>query len=87
MTRRMTTLIIKDKNESNGAFNYSTFTCVYCVWKLLTRMLSEIIYAHQYSQNSVPKEQKMCRKKTGERHDKIYIDKAEINKVKVERNI
>ena len=62
MTKGKTTLIQKDPEKGNGASNYHFITCLPLMWKLLTSVLAEKVYAHLSEKNMLPNEQKGCRK-------------------------
>ena len=61
LTRARTSLLQKDKSKGNVASNYRPITCLPLIWKLLTGVISDKIYAH-LDHKAVIKEVK-CRNK------------------------
>ena len=85
LTRGRTSLLQKDKSKGNVASNYRPITCLPLMWKLLTGVIANQIYAHLDQEKLLPEEQKGFRK--GSRgskgsNDLLYIDRAVINEVK-----
>ena len=81
LTRRRTSLLQKD-NKGNVAGNYRPITCLPLMWKLLTGLIADQIYAHLDQEMLLPKEQKGCRKGSRGTNDLLYIDRAVIKEVK-----
>ena len=52
------------------------------MWKLLTGLIADQIYAHLDQEKLLPEEQKRCRKDLRETNDLLYIDRAVIKEVK-----
>ena len=52
------------------------------MWKLLTGVIADQIYANLDQQNVLPEEQKGCRKASRGTNDLLYIDRAVIKEVK-----
>ena len=46
LTRRKTSLLQKNKSKGNVASNYRPITCLPLMWKLLTGVIADQIYAH-----------------------------------------
>ena len=46
LTRGRTSLLQKDKSKGNVASNYRPITCLPLMWKLLTGVFADQIYAH-----------------------------------------
>ena len=46
LTRGRTSLLQRDKSKGNAASNYRTITCLPLMWKLLTGVITDQIYAH-----------------------------------------
>ena len=46
LTRGRTSLLQKDKSKGNVASNYRPITCLPLMWKLLTGVIADQIYAH-----------------------------------------
>ena len=82
LTRGRTSLLQKDKSKGNVASNYRPITCLPLVWKLLTGVITDQIYAHLDQEKLLPEEQKGCRKGSRGTTDLLYIDRAVIKEVK-----
>ena len=52
------------------------------MWKLLTGVKADRIYASSYQGNLLPEEQKGCRKRSGGIKDLLYINTTVIKKLK-----
>ena len=81
LTRGRTSLLQKDKSKGNVASNYRPITCLLLIWKLLTSVIADQIYAHLDQEKLLPKEQKACRKGSRRTNDLLYIDRAVIKEV------
>ena len=75
MTLGRTSLIPKDKNKGNAASNYRPITCLPIMWKLLTGIISERLYIYLEETNTIPHQQKGCRRKCRGTKDQLLIDK------------
>ena len=62
LTRGRTSLLQKDNSKGNVARNYRPITCLPLMWKLLTSVIADRIYAHLDQEKLLPEEQKGCRK-------------------------
>ena len=82
LTRKRTSLLQKDKSKGNVASNYRPITCAPLMWKLLTGVIADQIYAHLDQEKLLPEEQKGCRKGSRGTNDSLYIDRAVIKEVK-----
>ena len=82
LTRGRTSLLQKDKSKGNVASNYRPITCLPLMWKLLTGVIANQIYAHLDQEKLLPEEQKGCRKASRGTNDLLYIDRAVIKEVK-----
>ena len=69
------TLIQNDPEKGNDVSNYRPIACLPHIWKLLTSILAEKLYAHLSEKNVLPDEQKGCRKDSGGTKDQLLIDK------------
>ena len=58
LTRGRTLLLQKDKSKGNVASNYRPITCLPLMWKLLTGVIADQIYAHLDQEKLLPEEQK-----------------------------
>ena len=56
MTKEKTTLIQKDPEKGNAANNYRPIPCLPLMWKLLTSVLAEKVYAHLSEKKVLPDE-------------------------------
>ena len=81
LTRGRTSLLQKDKSKGNVASNYRPITCLPLMWKLLTGVIADQIYAH-LDQELLPEEQKGCRKGSRGTNGLRYIDRTVIKEVK-----
>ena len=75
MTTGRTALIQKDQEKGNVASNYRPITCLPVMWKLLTGIISEELYTYLEETNTLPKEQKGCRRKSRGTKDHLLVDK------------
>ena len=75
MTKGKTTLIQRDPEKGNVANNYCPFAYLPLIWKLLTNVLAEKVYAHLSEKNVLPDEQKVCKKDLRGTKDQLLIDK------------
>ena len=82
LTRGRTSLLQKDKSKGNVASNYKPITCLPLMWKLLTGVIVDQVYAHLDQEKMLPKEQKRCREGSRGSNDLLYIDRAVIKEVK-----
>ena len=62
LTRRRTSLLQKDKSKGNVASIYRPITCLSLMWKLLTGVIADQIYAHLDQKKLLPEEHKGRRK-------------------------
>ena len=51
-------MLQKDKSKGNVASNCRSITCLALMWKLLTGVIADQIYAHLDEEKLVPEEQK-----------------------------
>ena len=56
LTRGRTSLLQKDKSKDNVASNYRPITCLPLMWKLLTGVIADQIYAHLDQEKLLPEE-------------------------------
>ena len=75
-------MLQKDKSKGNVASNYRPITCLPLMWKLLTGVIVDQMYAHLDQEKLLPEEQKGCRKGSRETKDFLYIDRAVTKEVK-----
>ena len=76
LARGRTSLLQEDKSKGNVASNYRTITCLPLMWKLLTCVIADQIYAHLDQEKLLPEEQKVCRKGSRGNNALLYIDMA-----------
>ena len=82
VTRGRTLLLQKDKSKGDVGSNYRPITCLPLMWKLLTGVTADQIYAHLDQEKLLPEEQKGCRKASRGTNDLLYIDRAVTKEVK-----
>ena len=82
LTRGRSTLLQKDKSKGSVASNDRPITCLPLMWKLLTGVIADQIYAHLDQEKLLPEEQKGCKKGSRGTNDLIYINRAVIKEVK-----
>ena len=82
LTKGRNSLLQKGKSKGNVASNYRTITCLPLMWKLLTEVIADPIYAHLDQEKLLPEEQKECRKGSRGTNDLLCIDRAVIKEVK-----
>ena len=82
LTRGRTSLLQKDESKGNAANNYRPITSLPLMWKFLTGVIADQIYAHLDQEKLLPEEQKGCRKGSRGTNDLLYIDRAVIKDVK-----
>ena len=75
MVTGKTLLCIKEIQKGNLVSNFRPITCLPLIWKLLTGILAEELYEHLEKTNSLPWEQKGCRKGSRGTKDQLLIDK------------
>ena len=75
MTEGRTHLLIKDPTKGNTPGNFRPITCLPAMWKLLTGIVADDIYAHLDDQNLLPNEQKGCKKMSRGCKEQLLIDK------------
>ena len=77
-TRGRTSLLQKDKIKGNVASNSRPITCLPLMWKLLTGVNADQIYAPLDLEKLLPEEQKGCRKGSRRANDLLYKSSLEI---------
>ena len=82
LTRGRTSLLQKDKSKGNVASNYRPITCLSLMWKLLTGLIADQIYAHIDQEKLLPEEQKGSRIGSRGTSDLLYTDRAVIKELK-----
>ena len=87
LNRGRTSLLQKDKSKGNVASNYRPITCLPLMWKLLTGVTADQIYAHLDQKKLLPEEQKGCRKGSRGTNDLVYIDRQYLKKSSLEIRI
>ena len=87
MTKGITTLIQKDPQKGNIPSNYRPITCLPMMWKILTAVIKEEIYASLNWRKLFTEEQKGCRKGKRGTYDLLYIDQHILKEVKIDGKI
>ena len=82
LTRGRTSSLQKDKSKGNVASNYRLITCLPLMWKLLTGVIADQIYAHLDEEKLLSEKQKGCRKGSRGTNDLLYFDWAVMKEVK-----
>ena len=82
MTTGRTILCIKDSSKGNAADNYRPISCLPLMWKVLTGIVANEIYAYMEDRDLFPVEQMGCKKKARGTKHHLLIDKAIINNSK-----
>ena len=75
-------MLQKDESKGNVASNYRPITFLPLLWKSLTVVIADQIYAHLDQEKLLPEEQKWCRKCSRGTNDLLYIDRTVIKEVK-----
>ena len=75
-------MLQKDKSKGNVASNYRPITSLPLMWKLLTGVIADQIYAHLDEEKLSPEEQKGCRKGSRGTNDLLHFDRGVIKEVK-----
>ena len=75
ITTGRTALVQKDKSKGNVASNYRPITCLPIMWKLLTGIISERLHNYLEETDTIPRQQKSCRRKCRGTKDQLLIDK------------
>ena len=75
-------MLQKDNSKGNVASNYRPISCLSLMWKLLTGVIAEQIYAHLDQEKLLLEEQNRCRKGSRGTNDLLYIDRTVIKEVK-----
>ena len=81
LTTGITFLLPKDGDTSNPK-NFRPITCLPTMYKILTSILTDRIYAFLDKNNILPPEQKGCRKESYGCKDQLLINKMIIEEVK-----
>ena len=83
LTRGRTSLLHrKIRVKGSIASNYRPITYLPLMWKLLTGVIADQIYAHLDQEKLLPEEQKGCRKVSRGTNNLLCIDRALIKEVK-----
>ena len=82
LTKGKTSLLQKDKSTGNVASNYRPIICLPLMWKLLTGVIADQIYAYLDQEKLLPEEQRGCSKVSRGTNDLLYVDRAAIKEVK-----
>ena len=82
LTKGLTTLIVKDKTKGNVITHFRPITCLPLMWKLLTGVLADEMYAHLERNNLLPDEQRGCRKRARGSKDQLLIDRMVLKNCK-----
>ena len=75
-------MLQKNRSKGNVACSYIPITGLPLMWKLLTGVIADEIYAHLDQEKLLPEEEKGCRKGSRRTNDLLYTDRAVIKEVK-----
>ena len=76
LTKGRASLFQKDKSKGNVASNYRLIFCFPLIWKLLTDVIADQIYAHLNHKRLLLEEQKGCWKSSRGTNDFLSTDSA-----------
>ncbi|XP_063599202.1 uncharacterized protein LOC134775604 [Penaeus indicus] len=79
MTTGKTVLCQKDPDKGNAADNYRPISCLPLMWKLMTGIISNVLYDFLEDADKLPNEQKGCRRRSRGTKDQLLIDKTVLN--------
>ena len=79
MTTGKTVLCLKDPSKGSAVDNYRPITCLPLMWKLMTGILSNVLYDFLEGTGKLPNEQKGCRRKSRGTKDQLLIDRTVLN--------
>ena len=74
MTVGRTILCQKDPTKGNEVSNFRPISCLPLMWKLMTSILANNMYAYLEENSLLPSEQKGCRRKSRGTKDQLLID-------------
>ena len=77
-----TLLCVKELKKGNAVANFRPIMCLPLLWTLLTGILAEELYEHLEQANTLPWEQKGCRKGSRGTKDQLLIDKMIVKNCK-----
>ena len=86
MNNGKTVLWQKDPGKENDVDNCRPISCLHLMWKLMTGMISNVLYGFLESTDKLPNEQKGCRKTRRGTKDQLLIDKTVLNDCKRRHN-
>ena len=86
ITTGRTAPVQKDKSKGNVASNYKPITYLPIMWKLLTGIISERLYNYLKETNTIPHQQKGCRRKCRGTKDQLLINKMVMMNSKRRKN-
>ena len=75
MTTGTTELCQKDKERGSTVDNYRPISCLPLAWKLMTGIIADSMYEFFVENDSLPVEQKGCRRKSRGTKDLLLIGK------------
>ena len=78
LTRGKTSLLQKDKSNGSLAGSYRPITCLPLMWKSLTGVIANQIYAHLDQEKFLQEEQKGCTKGSRGTSDLLNTDRVVI---------
>ena len=76
LTYRRTVLCQKDRTKCNTVINYQPISSLPSMWKLLTGIISELLYSFVEEEKILHKEQKGCKRNSRGTKNQVLVDKA-----------
>ena len=79
MTTGKTVLCQKDSGKENAVENYRPTSCLPLTWKLMTGIISNVLYDFLEDADKLPNERRGCRRRSRGTKDQLLIDKTVLN--------
>ena len=76
LTKGRTVLCQKDPQKGDAVENFRPISCLPLMWKLMTGIISDVMYEFLGESDYLPLKQKGCKKKSRGTKDQLLIDKA-----------
>ena len=76
LTKGRTVLCQKDPQKGDAVDNFRPISCLPLMWKLMTGIISDVMYEFLVESDYLPLEQKGCKKQSRGAKDQLLIDKA-----------
>ena len=72
----------KGQTKGNTQDNYRPISCLLLMWRLLTGIISKYLYSFLEEENTLPEEQKGCRRNSRGTKDQVLLDEAMLREYK-----